>query len=167
MILREGTKRPEGKGHAWRYGYALFCLAYAAWVVYLGLDNFHKVHGEYSRAREHQQPAQVERIALQELIAECRREAGRSGRSRTADDTAATGSEDACRSFPADVLRDRTKVVAENLRADERLFLRKLVTFFITFAIFFVALPLGFLYLLLAFLIWLFRDLKLVKDPKK
>jgi hypothetical protein len=147
----------------WRYGYVLFCLLFAGWVVYLGQDNFAKVYGEYQRAREHQQPTQVEKIARQELAAECLRAAKRSGRSRSASDPDPAVSEDLCRSFPAAVLEERKRTVAENLRTEEKLFLRKLVVFCLTFAIFFVALPLGFLYLLLAFLIWLFKDMKFVK----
>lgn len=147
----------------WRFGYALFCLLFAGWVVYLGQDNFAKVYGEYQRARENQQPAQVERITRQELAAECRRAEQRSNRSRSARGPDPAVSEDACRSFPAAALDDRKKDVAANLRAEEKLFLRKLVVFSLTFAIFFVVLPLGCLYLFLSFLIWLFKDMKFVK----
>ncbi|MHB8791594.1 MAG: hypothetical protein ACYDBT_17145 [Desulfobulbaceae bacterium] len=147
----------------WRFCYALFCLLFAGWVVFLGQDNFAKVHGEYRWAREHQQPAQVEKIARQELAAECRRAAQRETRSRSAGDPDPAVSIDLCRSFPKAVLEERKRVVAENLQAEEKLFLRKLVVFCLTFAIFFVVLPLGFLYLLLAFLIWLFKDMKFVK----
>lgn len=147
----------------WRYGYAVFCLVSAGWVVFLGMDNFAKVHGEYRRAREHQQPARIEKIALQELAAECRRAAKRSSRSRAAGDQAPTVSEEGCRSFPKVLLEERKRVVVANLRAEEKLFRRKLVVFYLTFGVFFVVLPLGFLYLLLSFLIWLFRDMKFVK----
>lgn len=155
--------RSADKGLAWRYGYALFSLLFAGWVVYLGQDNFAKVHGEYRRTREHQQPARIEKIALQELVDQCRRAAKRESRSRSAGDPDPAVAEDPCRSFPEAVLEERKKDVAANLRAEEKLFLRKLVVFSLTFAIFFVVLPLGFLYLLLAFLIWLFKDMKFVK----
>lgn len=159
-----GVARDEaGKRMNWRYGYILFCLVYAGWLVYLGQDNFAKVHGEYRWARENQQPAQVEKIARQTLAADCRREAQRERRSRSAGDAAATVSEDLCRFFPEAVLEERKKDVAENLLAEEKRFLRKLVVFYGTFGVFFVALPLGCLYLLLSFLIWIFRDLKFVK----
>jgi hypothetical protein len=147
----------------WRYGYGVFCLLYAGWVVYLGQENFAKVDGEYRRAREYQQPSQVERIARQELAAECRRAVQRESRSRAAGDPDPAVSEDACRSFPEALLAERKRDVAANLRAEEKLFRRKLVVFYLTFGVFFVVLPLGFLYLLLAFLIWLFRDMKFVK----
>jgi hypothetical protein len=147
----------------WRFGYALICLVYAAWVVYLGLDNFAKVYGEYQRARESRQPAQVEKIARQELIDQCRREAKRSSRPRAAGDAVQRLAEDACRSFPDAVLAERKNAVKEQFLAEEKLFRRKLVLFSVTFGIFFVVLPLGLLYLLLSFFTWLFRDMKFIK----
>lgn len=150
------------KGHAWRYGYAVFCVVYAIWVVYLGLDNFDKVHGEYRRARENLQPAATGKIALQELVAECRGEAKRRGRSRMAGDTAPGVSEDACRSFPEAALEERKKVVAAQLLDEEKRFRRKLVVFYAAFGVFFVVLPMGCLYLLLSFSIWIFRNLKFI-----
>lgn len=158
-LLRSGNK----KGLNWRFGYGVFCLAYAAWVIYLGLDNFDKVHGEYQWAREHLQPPQIEEIALHELADQCRRAAKRSGRSRAAGDPVRRMAEDDCRSFPDSVLAERKSEVKEQLLAEKKLFQRKIVLFYATFGAFFIALPLGFLYLLLSFLIWLFRDLKFIK----
>lgn len=146
------------KGRGWRLGYGVFCLLYAAWVVYLGLDNFDKVYGEYQLVQEQQLDSRTEEIALQELVDQCRRAARRNGRSRPGGI-----SEEACRSFPPAALAEqRTRVVAR-LLAEEKLFQRKLVVFALTFAVFFIALPLVFLYLLLSFLVWVFRDMKFVK----
>ena len=155
--------RTGEKGLTWRLGYGVFCLVYAVWVVYLGLDNFDKVHGEYGQVLENLQPALTEKIARQELAHECRRQAKRGGRSRAAGDTALALSDDACRSFPATVLEERKKGVAANLLAEEKRFRRKLMVFYGTFGVFFVVLPLVSLYLLLSFLAWIFRDLKFVK----
>lgn len=148
----------ENKGMTWRLGYAAFCLVYAAWVVYLGLDNFDKVHGEYRQARENLLPAQTEKIVLQELAGQCRREAKRNVRSRAAGD-----SEGPCLTFPETVLAERRKDVTTHLLAEEKRFRRKLAVFYGTFGVFFVVLPLVCLYLLLSFLIWVFKDLKFVK----
>lgn len=150
-------------GMNWRLGYAVFCLVYTAWVVYLGLDNFAKVHGEYRQARENLQPAQSEKIALQELVEQCRVEAKRGGRSRAAGDTAAGMTADACHSFSEAALEERKKVVSARFLAEGKRFRRKLVVFYVIFGVFFVALPVVSLYLLLSFFIWLFRDLKFVK----
>lgn len=155
--------RTGEKGLTWRFSYGIFCLVYTAWVVYLALDNFDKVHGEYRQALENLQPAQTEKIARQELAHECRRQAKRNGRSRAAGNAASALSDDACRSFPAAVLEERKKGVAANLLAEEKRFRRKLVVFYGTFGVFFVALPLVSLYLLLSFLVWIFKDLKFVK----
>ncbi|MHB8809412.1 MAG: hypothetical protein ACYC9M_05300 [Desulfobulbaceae bacterium] len=155
--------RSGDKGSNWRLGYGVFCLVYTIWVVYLGLDNFDKVHGEYRRVLEDLRPVQVENIARQELVGECRREARRSGRTRAAGSAVANASEELCRTFPETVLEKREKDVVANLLAEKKRFRRKLVVFYGTFGVFFVALPLSCLYLLLSFLIWIFRDLKFVK----
>lgn len=146
---------------SWRAIFAAFCLLYTAWVVFLGLGNFAKVHGEYRRVRESQQPTRIERIALQELVGECRRAEERAGRGG-ANDVPIAAEED-CRSFPPPVLEARKKNIAVNLQAEEKRFLRKLVVFYAGFGLFFVVLPLGLLYLLLSFLVWLFKDMKFVK----
>lgn len=155
--------RAENKGLGWRLGYGVFCLLYVAWVVYLGLDNFDKVHGEYRQALVQVQPGQAERIARQELGDECRRAAKRSVRSPPAGDRDPGVTDDPCRSFPKAVLAERQKVVAQHLQAEKKRFQRKVVVFYVTFAVFFIVLPLVCLYLLLSFLIWVFRDLKFIK----
>ena len=157
------TERPVTKGPGWRLGFAVFGLFFAAWVGYLALDNFAKVHGEYRQARESRHPALIAKIVRQELVAECRKEALRSDRPHPVGEPAPAISENACRSFPEIVVAERTEVVAGNLLADEKRFRRKLVVFYVTFGLFFIILPLGFLYLLLAFLIWLFKDMKFVR----
>lgn len=158
-----GTERPVKKGPGWRLGFAVFGLFFAAWVGYLALDNFAKVHGEYRQVRESRLPGLIGKIVRQELVAECRKEAQHSDQPRPVGAPVPDIAEDACRSFPESVVAERTKAVAENLLADEKRFRRKLVVFYITFGLFFIILPLGFLYLLLAFLVWVFKDMKFVK----
>lgn len=146
----------------WRIGYAAFCLVYAACIIYLGLDNFDKVHSEYRDAQKRLQPSQIEKIAHQELVDQCRKKLKRRG-SYKADYKTSETKVDVCQSFPKKVLEEKKKGVKEQLLIERKRFLRKLVVFYSSFAIFFVALPLYLLYLLLSFLIWVFRDVKFIK----
>jgi len=147
----------------WRIGYAVFCIIYTAGIVYLGLDNFDKVHGEYRWARERVKPASVSKITLQELESQCRRKLQRRDGYRTSGDTASEISEDPCRSFPAVVREERQEAVQSRLLAEKERFLRKLVVFYASFGIFFLVIPLVLLYFLLCFFIWIFKDLKISK----
>ncbi|GAB4335559.1 MAG: hypothetical protein Kow0089_05330 [Desulfobulbaceae bacterium] len=149
------------KGFGWRTGFALFCLLYTACAVYLGLDNFDKVQGEYSRAAEKLRPDRIEEIARMELAAECRAKLKRSGRIRPVD--IAAEAERLCASFPAADLEARRKTVAARLETDRKRFFRKILVFAISFSVFFLAIPLGLLYLLLALLAWIFKDMKFIR----
>jgi len=151
----------------WRIGYAAFCLLYAAWVIYLGLDNFDKVHSEYRWASEQLQPARIRETALQELAEQCRREARkdskRSDRYRKGAGMLSAAEEDACLSWPEAELTKQEKKVGERLDEKAGRLKRKLIVFYITFASIFLVLPMVFLYLLLAFLVWLFRGVKIIR----
>lgn len=147
----------------WRIGYVVFSLVFVVWVVYLGLDNFDKVHGEYRIAQARLQPSQVKDIALQELIDQCRKKLKRSGPTQVAGDKASGMADGDCLSFPEAVLLERQKTVTSHLVSEEKRFKRKLIVFYISFGVFFIVLPLYVLYLLLSFFIWLFRGLKFVK----
>lgn len=153
----------EEKGFDWRIGYAFFCLVYASCVVYLGLDNFDKVHGEYRQAVRRLQPSQIEQIARQELVDQCRKKLKRRGHSRKDVKNALGVSSGPCLSIPEAILQEREKTVSEHSKVEQKKFLRKLIVFYITFGIFFLALPLYLLYLLLSLLIWVFKDIKFSK----
>ena len=146
----------------WRIGYGVFCLIYAACIVYLGLDNFDKVHGEYRQATYRLQPAQIQKISLQELANECRAKLKRRGRRITSNST--TGAvKDTCFSFPESILMERQRIVTKQLQVEKKRFKRKLIVFYLSFSVFFLALPLYLLYLLVSLFIWIFRDIKISK----
>lgn len=151
----------------WRIGYAIFCVAYAGVVMYLGLDNFDKVHSEYRWARERSQPAQIVKIAHQELVDQCRRkyrrDTKRSDRYRENTSISSTEAEDPCFSWPESVLEERRITVAERLETETGKLKRKIIVFYISFGIFFLILPLVILYWLLALFIWIFKDMKFLK----
>lgn len=141
----------------WRVGYTVCCLVYVVWVVYLSFNNFDMVHREYRRAEKRLQPLQIEEIALQELVGQCRKKLKRAGRFRE------VGAEDLCRSWPAAVLAERQKAVEERLVKEKSRIHRKLVIFYISFGLVFLFLPIVFMYLLVSFFIWLYRNIKIVE----
>ena len=151
------------KSRTLRLGFAVCCLAYVAWVVYLGLKKFDMVHSDYRRAGERLQPERIREIALQELVDQCRRESKRSDRLRSAADESFTAAEDPCLSWPENVLEERQKTVAKRLLGEKNRSGLKLVLFYVFFVVVFLVLPLGMMYGLLSFLIWLRRNLQFVK----
>jgi len=151
----------------WRVGFFAFCLVYIAWVVYLGFDNFDKVHSEYGSARQQLQPDRIEDIAFQELADQCRkklrRQAESTDRYRKDTEMSSGVTGDPCLSWPPAVLQERQDVVRKRLTVEKNRLKRKLIVFYISFSFFFLFLPMALLYLLLSFLIWIFRDLKFIK----
>lgn len=152
----------EKTGFDWRIGFAIFCLFYAGWAVYMGQSNFDKVYSEYRRAGERLEPARTREIAVNELATQCRRQLKRGEtKHRSTEQSTAGILKEACLSFPAAVVAEQQAKVTQRLTIERDRLQSKLVVFYISFAIFFILLPLGLLYFLLAFLIWLFRDLKI------
>lgn len=143
-------------------GFGVCCLAYAVWVIYLGLNNFDMVHGGYRQAAQRLQPERVREIALHELIDRCRREAKLSDRPGPDAGESLTASEP-CLSWPADVLEERRKTVEKRLIDEKNRSARKLVLFYLLFGVVFLFLPPALMFLLLFFLIWLWRNLRIVK----
>jgi len=150
--------KPLQKRRDWRIGYAIFCLFYVVWVIYLSLNNFDMVHTRYRLAEERLQPEQIGEIARQELVEKCRKEAKRNDRLRPPEDEVSPAPAEDCLSWPAAVLEEQQKVVKERLVVEKSRTARKLVLFYVSFLVIFLLLPLIVLYLLLAFFIWIFKS---------
>lgn len=52
--------------------YGVCYLLYVGWMVQLSVDNFGMVHRQYQRAGRRLQPARIEAVARNELMAQCR-----------------------------------------------------------------------------------------------
>ena len=144
----------------WRIIYAIFCLLYAGTLIYLGQGNFAKVYSEYTQSVYRLQPKQIEKITFEELARDCRTTLKRK-HPRSTKPRPSAGEK--CQSFPEDVLKSQQKKVTQRLQIQKKRFQRKLIVFYLSFALFFVALPLYLLYLLLTFLVWVFKDIKISK----
>jgi len=135
-------------------GWGAVCLAYAVWIVSLALNNFAMVHDVYNQAGERLRPEIVRKEALRELVEECREETAAAGRLRP---------DDPCLSPPAAALEERQKIVKMRLLGEQGRAWRKLMLFYLSFGIVFLVLPMLTLYLALAFLIWLWRNLRIIR----
>lgn len=159
-MLRKFMNSRENK-FDWRIIYAVFCLIYTGCLVYLGLGNFHKVYGEYRQASYRLQPLQIKQIAFEELAAECRAKLKR--RAPKPEYLSSAKDENNCQQFSAATLNEYQKVVGQRLQIEKKRIQRKLIVFYLSFALFFVFLPLYLLYLFLKFMIWLFKGVKISK----
>lgn len=154
--------KPQKQHWSMWIGYAVVCLAYAVWIVFLGLNNFDMVHDGYRQAGERLQPERIREAALRELVAECRREGKIADRPRH-DEAGFNSSADLCTAFSETVIEERRQVLHKRLHAEWGRAWRKLMLFYLFFGIVFLVLPMFMLYLLLSFLLWLRRNLRIVK----
>lgn len=150
-----------GNKFNWRIGYAFCCVIYVVWVVYLSLNNFDMVHGDFKRGGARLQPEKIRNIALKELGDQCRKELKRSGRLQSGGDQDSDMAEDLCSSWPADVLEERQKAVEARLVNDKHTGGRKLLVFYLFFGVFVLVLPPVILYWLISLLVWIFRSVKI------
>lgn len=132
--------------------YTVCAVTYVAWVAFLSLNNIDMVNSRYSRAKQRLEPKQIEKIALQELIDQCRQE-----NKRSTKEGELTEDEDPCLSWSPDAVLEQQKVVKIQLLDEKKKSGRKLVLFYVTFIVFFLPLPLVTTYYLLAFIMWMVK----------
>ena len=137
----------------WRMVYTVCAIGYAVWVAILSLNNIDMVNSRYSIANQRLEPAQIEKISLQELIDKCRRENKRSKK----ESALSVEGEDPCLSWSPDDVSEHQKVVKVRLLDEKKKTGRKVIFFYFTFLVFFLFLPLFTTYWLLAFIIYMFK----------
>ncbi len=137
----------------WRIFYAVCCLVYVGWTINVGTNEFDRINSQYRRIVDQLDAGRIRTAALEELIAECRKES-----------TLQTDrEEDACFSWPPTVVEAREKAVEERLiRAKERGTI-KLVLFYVSFVVFFLLAPPFFIYLLIVVGLKLHSSIKIVR----
>ena len=141
------------KPRRWQIIYALFTLAYMGWMMHVGTNEFDRINSQYQRLSAPLDADLIRTAALEELVAECRRELLH----RTDPE------EDACTRWESPKVEARAKEVKERrVQARNRGGI-KLILFYAGFAVLFLLGPPAFLYLLLAGLIALYRNIKIVR----
>jgi hypothetical protein len=137
----------------WRIIYAVCSLVYIGWVIHVGTNEFDRINSQYRRLVEQLDAGRIRTAALEELIAECRRESkGRLGLD-----------EDACFTWPPTVVEARGKTIKERqIRAKERGTI-KLVLFYAGFVIIFLLGPPLLIYLLIVGFLKLYKTIKIVR----
>lgn len=137
----------------WRIAYAVCCLVYMGWIMHVGTNEFNRINSQYHRITAQFAAGRIRTAALEELAAECR-----SGSALPAD-----REEDACSSWPPPVVEAREAAVTKRLvRTRERAVI-KLVLFYAGFALIFLLGPPVLIYLLLAGILALYKNIKIVR----
>lgn len=144
----------------WRIVFGVCSLVYMAVMMYLSVNNFAMVHREHRRIVKQLQPAQIEKVALQELVERCRKESESLAAHQTVMNKPVFTGEDPCLTWPAADLEERQNAVKERLEKKKGGVIRKLILFYITFGIFFLILPPVIIYLVLTIFIWIFKSVK-------
>ena len=137
----------------WRIIYAICCLVYMGWVIHVGGNEFDRINGQYHRLVEQLDRGRIRAKALEELIAECRRESA----------VRLDLQEDACTSWPPSMVEAREKTIEERrIRAKERGTI-KLLLFYTGFVLIFLLGPPLFIYLLLVGTIKIYKSITIVR----
>ena len=137
----------------WKIIYAVCSLVYMGWVINVGSNEFDRINGQYRRLVAQLDAGRIKSGALEELTAECRR---RSPKSFGLE-------EDACLSFPPQVVAARGKAIEERrIRAREQGTI-KLILFYAGFVVIFLLAPPTLIYLLIAGVISLYKNVKIVR----
>jgi hypothetical protein len=137
----------------WKIIYAVCCIVYMGWVIHVGGNEFDRINSQYRRLNVQLEGDRIKTGTLEELAAECRREA------RDRLDL----QDDGCSTWPPPVVEARTKQIVERrVRARERGFV-KLVLFYTGFVLIFLLAPPLFIYLLLVGAIKLYKSIKIVR----
>jgi len=123
------------------------------WIINVGGYEFDRINSQYRRIVGQLDASRIRTAALEELIAECRRES--KGRLDLG--------EDACFTWPPTVVEAKGKAIEERLiRAKERGTI-KLVLFYAGFVIIFLLGPPFFIYLLIVGFLKLYKTIKIVR----
>jgi len=137
----------------WQIIYVICCLVYMGWVIHAGTNEFSRINGQYRRIANRLDEERLKTEALQELIAECRRESGsRTGRQ-----------EERCLSWTTMEVEARAENLEERLIRERGRGLLKLVLFYAIFVILFLFTPPALIYLLIIGIIKIFVNVKIVR----
>ena len=138
---------------SWKIIYAVCCLVYMGWMILVGTIEFDRINGQYSRLAEQLDAGRIKSAALEELLAECRKESTlRLDREK-----------DACLSWPPPVVEAREKEIEDRfIRARERGTI-KVVFFYTAFVLIFLFAPPFLIYLLIVGIITLKKSIKIIR----
>jgi len=137
----------------WKIIYGICCLVYMGWTINVGTNEFDRINGQYRRLEEQLDAGRIKTAALEELIAECRKEST----------LPLDREEDACLSWPPPVAEAREKEIKERFtRARDRGTIKLLLFYAGFILIFLLAAPL-LIYLLIIGVIKLKKSIKIVR----
>lgn len=137
----------------WKIIYMLCCLIYMGWVIHVGGNEFDRINSQYQRIIMQLEDDRIRSVALEELTAKCR-SLLKQGPGRQQEE---------CSSWPLSVVEAKEQEVRKRvLRARERGII-KVVFFYAGFVLIFLLAPPVLVYLLIAAIILVYRNIKIVR----
>jgi hypothetical protein len=160
------------KRRVWRLFYAVCCLVYMGWVMYLGSFDFNRVLREYRRAVDQVEPGRIHTAALQELGAECRKSSEKRAGAENAFENEQPGIlieemvlvDRDCLSLPPAQVEARAADIREHLLDRQKRAGWKLLLFCLFFVVIFLIFPPVIVYVFAVLLVRLFRAVKIVRN---
>lgn len=137
----------------WKIIYAVCCLIYMGWVIGVGGNEFDRINSQYRRIVAQLDVARIRDAALEELIAECRKEKKEQRGLQEAG----------CSSPPPQVTEARVKEIEERRTRDKERGIIKVVLFYTGFVLIFLLGPPLFIYLILAGGIKIYKSIQFVR----
>ena len=137
----------------WKIIYAVCCLIYMGWTINVGTNEFDRVNSQYRAILAQLDQDSIKTKALEELIAECNKESA----------LQADRQEDACLSWPPEILEAREKKIEKRLLQVRERGRIKLVLFYAGFLLIFLLAPTVLIYLLIIGVIKLKENIKIVR----
>ena len=144
---------PMKKLRRWKIIYAVCSLVYMGWMMHVGTNEFDRINSQYRRLNEQLDTDLIRSAALEELAADCRREAW--GRTDL--------EEDACSVWAPSEVEARMQVVEDRFVRTRKRGAVKVVLFYSGFVIFFLVGPPVLIYLLLLGVIAIYKNIKFVR----
>ena len=137
----------------WKMIYAVCCLIYVGWVIDVGGNEFDRINSQYRRINMQLEADRVRSAALEELTVKCRSlSKQRAGRQQ-----------DECSSWPLAVVEAKEEEVRKRLLQPRERGIIKVIFFYTGFVLIFLLAPPVLVYLLIAAIILVYRNIKIVR----
>jgi len=137
----------------WKIIYTICSLVYMGWVIHVGGNEFDRINSQYRTIVKQLEAGRIRAAALEELVAECRRQA----KERIAL------KDEGCYSWSDLAVAAKGKEIEERLLRAKQRGLIKVVLFYAGFAVIFLLGPVIFIYLLLVGAIRIYKSVKFVR----
>jgi hypothetical protein len=137
----------------WKILYAVCCLVYTGWMIQVADVEFYRINSQYRQLKAQLHPDRVRQDALEELIRECYQKNMVGGSYEMID----------CSTFPDRILEDKIAAVEKRYLEAKQRGTVKATLFYTGFVLIFLLAPMILGYLLIAAIILLYKNIKIVR----